>query len=41
MQQPTTFFTKEETGIRSEFTLANKITIYAEYEAIWALCSRE
>lgn len=41
MQQPTTFLTKEKIGIGSEFTLVSKITVYAEYEAIWALHSRE
>lgn len=37
MQQTTNFLTEEKIGIGSEFTLANKITSYAEYEAIWAL----
>lgn len=41
LQQPTTFLTKEKIEIRSEFTLKNKIAIYAEYEAIWVSHNRE
>lgn len=41
VQQPTTFLTKKEIEIGSEFTLKSKITIYAEYEAIWASHKRE
>lgn len=41
MQQPTTFLTKKKIEIRSESTLKNKITIYTEYEAIWASHNRE
>lgn len=41
MQQPTTFLTKKKMEIRSEFTLKNKISIYAEYEAIWASHNRD
>lgn len=41
MQQPTTFLTKKKIEIRSEFNLKSKITIYAEYEAIWDLHNRE
>lgn len=41
VQQTTTFLTKKKTEIWSEFTLKNKITFYAEYEAIWASHNRE
>lgn len=41
MQQLTTFLTKRKIEIRSEYTLKNKISIYAEYEAIWASHNEE